>query len=71
MGKRRTQSLMDSNSSDSDSESDTNLESVSTQLGDKKTFANLFRSGHYENQWASCIPTCFNKFVTYAILFRI
>lgn len=29
MGKRRTQSLIDSNSSDSDSESDTNLESVS------------------------------------------
>jgi len=29
MGKRRTQSLIDSNSSDSDSESETNLESVS------------------------------------------
>lgn len=59
MGKRRTQSLMDSNSSDSDSESDTNLESVSTHLWDKKTLANLFRSGHYENQWASCKPNLF------------
>lgn len=29
MGKRRTQSLIDSNSSDSDSDADTNLESVS------------------------------------------
>ncbi|EDV36567.1 uncharacterized protein Dana_GF11885 [Drosophila ananassae] len=36
MGKRRTQSLMDSNSSDSDSESDTNLESDLMSLAKKR-----------------------------------
>lgn len=32
MGKRRTQSLIDSNSSDSDSDADNNLESVSDNI---------------------------------------
>lgn len=32
MGKRRTQSLIDSNSSDSDSDADNNLESVSNVI---------------------------------------